>query len=219
MTSRLICTAVLLVLFPVRLLGGEAEKDVIKAIKNVVNSESYAIKVVENQAPAIEAKYQKGQPLNCKADQIEFFKKGDNVAYKDGDKWHRSKRGVESDPLRILGGVSKVRTLRLPHEELAGLEKKATQLTKRQGMVYVGDLTPEGVQAFVRTEHKGVAQSGTLEMELSGKGQVIRYTITIRLEGRIGNAEIDGSSTRTVNLVDVGQTRVEVPEGARKALE
>jgi hypothetical protein len=86
-------------------------------------------------------------------------------------------------------------------------------------MVYRTDLTPEGVQTFVRSEHKSVARSGTLELELNEQGQVVRYSITLRLEGRIGNADIDGEFTRTVSLREMSRTRVEVPEAARRALE
>ena len=43
--------------------------------------------------------------------------------------------------------------------------------------------------------------------------------MTIVLKGKIGNAEIDGQTTRTVTLRQVGTTKLDVPEAARKALQ
>src|SRR5215471_18564810 len=65
--------------------------------------ESYTITVEEKPGPgtpgALEAKYRKGQPLACKADRIDLFKRGDTVVYREGDRWVKSRRGRLSDPL------------------------------------------------------------------------------------------------------------------------
>src|SRR5436190_17088001 len=100
----------------------EDAADLSPAVKKATASDSYAFTVEEQLGP-VEGKYQKGKPLWCKADKIELFRKGETVAYKDGDKWLRSRTGTLSDPLRVLGAVAKVRGTRLPHEELAVVVK------------------------------------------------------------------------------------------------
>src|SRR5439155_25993389 len=114
-------------------------------------------------------------------------------------------------------------TLRLPHEELAGLDKHLKAIKKapdpEDGLTgYTAELTGEGAKALARTEHRGVAQGGTMKFWV-GKEGVAKYTMTIVLKGKIGNAEIDGQTTRAVTLRQVGTTKLDVPEAARKALQ
>jgi hypothetical protein len=47
----------------------------------------------------------------------------------------------------------------------------------------------------------------------------IKYEIAIRVQGTRGNAEVDGVMTRTVTINEVGKTKIELPAGAKKALE
>ena len=45
------------------------------------------------------------------------------------------------------------------------------------------------------------------------------YEVSIQVKGRRGNADVDGTITRTIIVKDVGTARVEVPAAAKKALE
>jgi hypothetical protein len=188
-------------------------------------ADSYAFTVDEKPGPgtggATEARYQKGRPLWVKADGIEFFKEGDVVVYKQGEQWMRSRRGTESDPLRVLGGLAKVNAVRLPHEELADLAAALRDVKKTDaggGLTqYAGELTEEAARKLVRTEHRNVARGGTGRVWVAA-GEPVKYAFTVRLQGRVGNAEIDGSATKTVTLAGIGKTEVAVPEAARKAL-
>lgn len=199
--------------------GDDADKTVAAALKKAAAAESFTLKIVEDKADPVEVHYQKGQPVHIKAEKIELFKKGDALVYREGDKWMKSRTGTLSDPLRVLGAVAKARTVRLPGDDLAGLEGKIKNLKKGDGMIFQGDLTDAGVQALVRTEHKGVAKAGKIFIELNKNGDLVQYGVEIRLQGRIGNAEIDGTSSRRVTLTGVGATKVEVPEAASKAFD
>ncbi len=53
---------------------------------------------------------------------------------------------------------------------------------------------------------------------LSGR-TLTKYQITIHVQGRRGNAEVDGLMTKTVTLSQVATAKVVVPSGAREALE
>jgi hypothetical protein len=170
---------------------------------------------------AFTGKYVRGQPTYFQADGIDFFRQGQALAYAQGGQWHRSKSCLASDPLRILGAAAKVRRTRLPHEELAGFAKHIQRVRKAQEKgqaVYSGDLTDAAVKRLAPTEFRPAARSGQARVWVAG-GQVTKYAVTLRLEGRLGNAEIDGTAQRTVTLSDAGRTAFAVPAEARKVLE
>src|SRR5206468_5162799 len=105
--------------------------------------------------------------------------------YKQGDSWLRSKRGTVSDPLRVLGALAKVNSVRLPHEELAGLDKlilEPAQGREAGQTVYSGTLTKEGVKRFVRPEHRGVARGGSARFWVDRGGSLSKYEVTIRVQ-------------------------------------
>ena len=60
-------------------------------------------------------KYERGQPVSLQADGVAFYKKGEAPVYEQAGRWRRTKRGTESDPLRILGASARARAVRLPH--------------------------------------------------------------------------------------------------------
>jgi hypothetical protein len=165
-----------------------------------------------------------GDPVFLQADRIPFYKAGDVLVYKQGDVWKRTKRGVESDPLLILGASAKVTAARLPHEELTGLAKSlkgAKKGDKKEDgcLVYSGDLTQEGAKKLAPTEFQDVVRGGTARVWINGDGAVVKYMLSIRVQGKRGNAEVDGTTEKTVKLSDIGSAKVDVPEGAKKVLE
>jgi hypothetical protein len=195
-----------------------AGDDLGKALKAVTTADSYAFSVNEGTAKsAVEAKYQKEVPLYYKADKVEFFRKGDVLIYNEKDAWQRTRTGTVSDPLRILGPSAKVRAIRLPHEELAILGKGLVKLKKADGG-FSGDFDVDTARKLARTEDRDLARGGTAKLWLEG-GKLAKYEIAIRVQGRRGNAEVNGVVSRTVIVSGVGMTKVELPEGAKKALE
>ena len=173
--------------------------------------DSYTFRTEEQgggPGPAVEGKYQKGQPAWFRAADVEFYRDGDRLAYRHGGRWLRSRTGILSDPLPVLAAAAAVRGARLPHEELAALDG------------HLQDVGPaEAARVLARSEHRAVARGGTVRLWVDAGGHVTKYEIRIRLQGRLGDAEVDGTATRSVTLSGRGSTRVEVPAGARKALE
>jgi hypothetical protein len=201
------------------------DKELAAAIEKTASLESYQFKVEGRAAQdAVEGTYQKNQPISFKAEKIEFFKKGDVLAYKDGEEWKRTKSGVQSDPLRILSASAKARSARLAHEEAAILAKAlkdAAKLDKKENghTVYSADLTEEGAKKLAPIESQNVAKGGKAKLWVDKDGVVVKYSISIRLQGRQGNAEVEGTSEKTVTLSELGKAKIELPEGAKKALE
>lgn len=188
-----------------------------------IGGDNYEFAVVE--APlgsALIGKFQEGQAVSFRADSIDFFRRGEVLVYLDGGKWRRTRTGTLSDPLRILIPSAKVRAVRLPHEELAQLDKFWSNVQKKdvKGLVVLsGDVNEKGAKLLARSENRAVAQSAKAQVWLDGKGRVTKHGIAIRLQGRLGGAEVDGESSKLVSLRGVGTTRVEVPAEAKKALE
>jgi hypothetical protein len=214
------------------LIARGAEADEVKELTALARkagaAKSYTFTVEQKPGPGagrpVEGKYESGQPVYFKVEKIELFRKGEALAYQDAGGWHRSRTGRLSDPLRVLGATARVRGVRtLPHEELAGLGGDLQKVTKTAGKdkgttVYRGTLTAAALKKWAPTEVRAVANEGTVEVWVA-RGNVVRYTVALRLKGRLGGAEVDGTSTRTVELRDIGSTKVSVPAAARKALE
>jgi len=207
------------------LLAGDAASDLEAAIVKGAKAESYTFNVEERRGEGagqpVEGKFQKDKPVYFKADKIEFFRRGKDLVYKQGEAWKRSKTGVESDPLLILGASAKARSTRLPHEDLAALGKnlrEAKSEDEKGGRLFQAALTEEGAKKLARSEDASVARGGVVKVWTDAKSRLVKYEIAIRLQGRLGNAEIDGTATRTVTLRDIGATKVDPPEAATKAL-
>jgi hypothetical protein len=186
-----------------------------------ITSDAFQLKEGSAARP-VRGKYQKGQPLYLEADTIPFYLKGDVLVYEDAGKWQRSRTGRLSDPLRILGASAKVRRVTLPHEELAGLAKDLKDIKKaaaeKGATLYTGELKDEAVKKWAPSEDRGVTRGGTVRVWVRG-GIVIKYEVRLRLKGRRGDAQVDGSAERAVEMSAVGATKVNPPAAARKALE
>ena len=81
------------------------------------------------------------------------------------------------------------------------------------------ELSAEAARSLARPEHRGVARSGSARFWVTDAGKLVKYTVTIKVQGRMGGADVDGTVLKTVTLSGIGATEVTVPEAARKALE
>jgi hypothetical protein len=196
-----------------------AGDDLAKTLKPITSADNYRFSVQTNaEAPAVDAKYQKGSPLYVQADKIEFFRHGEIMVYKQGDAWQRTRTGTLSDPLRILGASANVRAVRLPHEDLAEIAKGLMKVKTAEKTI-TGDLGADAAKKLAPVEDRDLARGATVKLWLDADGRLAKYEIAVRVQGKRGNAEVDGVVTRIVTIADIGKTKVEVPAGAKKALE
>ncbi len=217
----LLCTTVVVL----ALVAADPAREVETALAGGAKLSSYTF-VIEDQPgqgmKGCEGKFQKGQPISFKADNIEFYRQEKAIVYLQGGSWKRSKTGVESDPLLILGAVAKVRRARLPHEELLdlGTALQDVKKTDQKGgsSLYSATLTARGIRQLVPTEYAGVARNGNVKLWLDADKKLHKYELSFRLQGRLGNAEIDGNYTHVVTLGNPGKTRVQVPAEAARLL-
>ena len=199
-----------------------ADDGLTRATTAVAKAERYSFTVKDGVGPAVEGTYQKGSPLYVRADRIEFFRQGDVLVYRQGDSWQRTRTGTLSDPLPILAASARVKAARPPHEELAELSAGLTDVRKtagKDGATYSGTLSEKVARQLARSEDRDLTRGGTATVRVDGKGRVTGYDVSIRVQGRRGNADVDGTVTRSVTVADVGTAKVDVPAAAKKALD
>jgi len=170
--------------------------------------------------------------------------KGGKVAVKAQDGWKSgdelaAARGGQQPGGQQPGGrqrgdpagfmARRLSTFKAPAAEAADLVEKSKDL-KEEGGAYSGEMTEEGAKAllsFGRGRRGGDAAGGQGPQVAGAKGTVkfwvkdgvlVKYEYTVSGKVTFGDREIDMNRTTTVEIKDVGSTKVEVPEDAKKKL-
>jgi hypothetical protein len=123
----------------------------------------------------------------------------------------------------MRGGI--LRNLKVPAAEVADLVGKAKELNLVEG-VYSGDLTEEGAKSLLT--FGGGRGGGGNAPEISGAkgsvkfwvkdGMVSKYETKVQGKVSFGGNDREVDRTTTVEIKDVGTTKVDVPEDAKKKL-
>lgn len=201
------------------LFSADDVPDLKSALRTAGAAESYRFAVQDQAGSPVTGTFQKNVPVAMRADDIDFFRQAKLLVYRSGNTWTRTRTGTLSDPLPILAASAKVSGVRLPHEELIHLEKNVRNIKKADGKdaEFSAELDATGAKALARSEDRELARSGTVQFWMS-EGRIAKYRIAIRLQGRRGNADVDGEVTRIVTMSHVGQAKVEVPETVKTLL-
>ena len=186
--------------------------DLKKALHATGNAESYRFTVQEQSGSPVTGTFQKDTPVAMRADDIDFFRQANVLAYRNGNVWTKTRTGTLSDPLPILAASAKVKAVRLPHDELVLLEKVVRKIKGGTQDDFSAELDKAGAQSLANSEDRELARSGTVQFWLNAEAQINKYKLSIRIQGTRGNAEVDGVVTRTVTLSQIGSARIEVPE-------
>jgi hypothetical protein len=160
--------------------------------------------------------------LTMRDNTIEFITKGDKVAVNTPDNGWQSPAdlGTDQGPGRFIGGM--IRNFKAPTAQALTLASAAQSLTNSDG-VYSGDLTEAGAKTFLAMPRRG-GGGGTPEIS-NAKGSVkfwissgtltkyeFKVTGTISFNGNDRDVDRD----TTVEISDVGSTKVTVPDDALK---
>src|SRR5260370_31459 len=114
---------------------------------------------------------------------------GDELAavLKKAGGWESYTFTAEEQPGPGTGGVAGVRAACLPHEESAALARVVGAVKKgKEGgqTVYSAELSADGARALARPEHRGVAQGGSARFWVDGDGKLVKYAVSIKLQGK-----------------------------------
>ena len=139
--------------------------------------------------------------------------KGDKAAVTNPEGGWRSLAELDGEegPARFLGRF--IRNFKVPAVHATELAEGTREL-KKDGDVYSGDLTETGAKAQFRF---GTVSNpkGSVKFWLKD-GALSKYEFKVQGKADFNGNEVDVDRTTTVEIKDVGETKVEVPEGAKK---
>ena len=126
----------------------------------------------------------------------------------------------QEGPGRFMGIL--LRVIKRPADEAAELASVAKDL-KKDGDAYAGDLTEEGAKTLQTFKMPGGDSMSVNEAKGSAKfwvkdGALTKYEFKLKGKMKFGDNEFPNDRTTTVEIKDVNNTKVEVPEAARKKL-
>jgi hypothetical protein len=160
----------------------------------------------------------------------EGVSKAGKVAVKTEDGWQTAEEagggggGGGFNAGRFM--ARRMQDLKAPAAEVEDLASKAKEI-KKDGDVYSGDLTEDGAKALLTAGFRR-AGNGKAPAPTNAKGAVkfwMKDGVITKYESKVSGKrqnrdgdEVDVQRTTTVEIKDVGATKVEVPEGAKKKL-
>jgi hypothetical protein len=154
----------------------------------------------------------------------ELVKKGDKAAFTNQDGEWQTPADVENEqgPARFMAGMA--RNFKAPTAQAAEVAG-ATKELKKDGDVYAGDLTEQGAKELMRFRRGGGGGNGPEIKDAKGSakfwlkdGVLSKYEYKVTGSMNFNGNDIDVDRTTTVEIKDVGKTKIEVPEGAKKKL-
>jgi hypothetical protein len=154
---------------------------------------------------------------------VEAVKKGDKGAIKTQDGWKSLTEATSGDPGPGTFVARRVQNLKAPAAQAEDLANAVKEL-KKDGDVYSGDFTEDGAKSQLMFGGRGGANAP----EISGAKGSVKFWVKdgmlskyeIKVQGKVtynGNdREID--RTTTVEIKDIGTTKIEVPAEAKAKL-
>jgi hypothetical protein len=144
----------------------------------------------------------------------EIYLRGDKAVAKSDGNWQTlAELEGEEGPARFLAFI--IRNFKAPVAQAEELAKAAKEL-KKDGDALVSDLTEEGAKAQFRWGNVANAK-GSVKFWLK-EGQLAKLQFKLTGKADFNGNEIDVDRDTTVEIKEVGTTKVEVPEAAMKKL-
>jgi len=154
---------------------------------------------------------------------VEAVKKGDKGAIKTQDGWQSVSEAASGDPGPSMFLARRVQNLKAPAGQAEDLTKAVKEL-KKDGDVYAGDLTEEGAKSQLMFGGRG----GGNGPEISGAKGSVKFWIKdgmlskyeIKVQGKVsfnGN-DRDIDRTSTIEIKEIGTTKIQVPAEAKSKL-
>ena len=161
----------------------------------------------------------------------EFALKGTNAAVKTDDGWQTAAEAMQGGGGGGFGGpgmiVRQAQNLKLPAVEAANLAGLAADL-KADGDKITGTLTEDGAKGLASFGGRGRRGGGGGPQISNAKGTVTfwvadgkltKYSFHVTGTMNRGDQDMEIDRTTTVTIKDVGTTKVEVPDDAKKKLQ
>ncbi len=208
--------------------------DVTAAAKKLADKDNYAWKQKTENAGgggfgggASEGKVEKDGYLwvsmTMRDNTIEAVKKGDKGAIKTADGWQSLSEATSGDAGPATFAARRLQNFKAPAAQAETLAGQVKDL-KQDGDVYSGELTSEGAKAQLMFGGRG----GGNRPEISGAKGSVKFWVKdgvlskyeVKVQGTVsfnGN-DRDVDRTTTIEIKDIGSTKVQVPDDAKSKL-
>ena len=218
-------------------IAAAEKEDVASAAKQLADKENYSWKQTTEvpeggggnrfRAGPVEGKTEKGGYTTLSYtfgdNTLEAVLKGDKGAIKTEDGWQSLEEAAQADGQnrgRFLARM--LRGQRTPAQQAADLASKTKELKKADDAI-TGDLTEEGAKELLRFRRRGGDDANAPEIS-GAKGSVkfwikdgalVKYQYHVQGTVRFNDQDRDVDRTTTIEIKDVGTTKVEVPAEAK----
>ena len=145
----------------------------------------------------------------------QVVKKGDAAVTTNQEGEWQSVKELESEEGRGRFMARMVRAMQTPAAQVAEFIAGVKEL-KKEGDAFVGSLTEEAVKSQFRGGNATEAK-GSVKVWIKD-GLLVKYEFKVQGKVTFGGNEMDVDRTTTVEIKDIGTTKVVVPEEARKKL-
>lgn len=224
-----------LVVLASSLLAEDPKETVTGAAKKLAGTDNYSWKqTIENAggggfgAGTSEGKTQKGGytwlSMSMRDNTIEAVKKGDKGAIKGQDGWRSLSEAAEGDRGPATFMARRIQNFKAPAVQAEDLAGKVKEL-KQDGDSYSGELTEEAAKSLLTFGGRG----GGNGPEISGAkasarfwvkdGMLAKYETKVKGTVSFNGNDRDVDRTTTIEIKDVGSTKIAVPEEAEKKLQ
>jgi hypothetical protein len=142
---------------------------------------------------------------------------GKSAVHTEDGGWQSPSELDDQGPGRFIGAM--IRNFKAPAAQAAELASQTKELTKN-GDVYSGDLTDEGAKALLQFRGGNATVSdakGSVKFWIQD-GVLTKYEFKVTGKVNFNGNDRDVDRTTTVEIKDVGATKVEVPDEAKKKL-
>jgi hypothetical protein len=208
--------------------------DVMAAAKKLAGKDNYAWKQTTENAGGggfgggkSEGKTEKDGYLwlsmTMRDNTVEAVKKGDKGVIKTEDGWQSLSEATSGDPGPAMFIARRLQNFKAPAAQAEELAGKVKEL-KQDVDIYSGELTEEGAKSQLMFGGRG----GGNAPEISGaKGSVkfwikdgllSKYEIKVKGTVSFNGNDRDIDRTTTVEIKDIGSTKIQVPDDAKKKL-
>jgi hypothetical protein len=145
-----------------------------------------------------------------------IYLKGDQAAVTNPDGGWQSLAELDGNdgPGRFLSRI--IKNFKAPAAQAKELADSAKEL-KKEGDTYSGDMTEEGAKGQFRFGNASGAK-GSVKFWVKD-GQLSKYQFKVTAKVDFNGNEIEVDRDTTVEIKDVGTTKIEVPADAKKKLE
>lgn len=152
-----------------------------------------------------------------------ILKKGKGAVKTADQEWQslaELEASTDQGPQRFL--LRRLQGFKAPSTEVADLAEKTKEL-KKEGEVYSGDLTEAGAKELLTFRRPGgnapepKNAKGSVKIWLKS-GAITKFVVNVSGTVNFGGDDRDIDRTTTTEIKDVGATKVEVPEPAKKKL-